>query len=177
MPEGPPSWDVATMYSPTDLTSKFAVLYLFVSVIGLATRTFVFLPTVIRFGQAVAAAKSRYTSSTKPSTMEGERDEAAAIEADYLRLQAAIARLRKWAQQTVLVILVFTATELTDLFRGIALTKMTGVSALAGTWFHVFSLWVPALWFITALCVASWILNARLARSGFVRSRFPRWEN
>jgi hypothetical protein len=66
------------------------------------------------------------------------------------------------------------ATELTDLFRGIALTKMTGVNALAGTWFHVFSLWVPALWFITALCVASWILNARLARSGFVRSRFPR---
>jgi hypothetical protein len=73
-------------------------------------------------------------------------------------------------QLTVLILLAYSATEIADEFRGISISKMTGISALSGLLGQMVSMWVVALWFMVALCIASWILGDRLMRCADLRA-------
>ena len=77
------SWDIASVYTPIDLTSKFAILYLFVSMIALVTLTIDFAPTLATLRRTVAAVRSKAMSRAGPSTVGSEtNEESAAIEED-----------------------------------------------------------------------------------------------
>ena len=160
MPNGSPGWDATSVYYYLDVTTKLTVLYLFVSVIAL-------LSCAIRLLPMLKTLRASIATSRKQNVPNNDR-----FEPSYARVQAAVSSLRKWSQLTVLVLLAYSATELGSLFTGISLSKMTGVSALAGEWAEIFSMWKFASWFLVALCLSSWFLSNRLARYDDAVSRF-----
>jgi hypothetical protein len=160
MPNGSPGWDATTVYYYIDVTTKLTVLYLVVSVIAL-------LSCAIRLLPMLKSLRASIATSRKQNVPNNDR-----FEPSYARVQAAVSSLRKWSQLTVLVLLAYSATELASLFTGISLSKMTGVSALAGEWAAIFSMWTFASWFLVALCLSSWFLRNRLARYDDAVSRF-----
>jgi hypothetical protein len=139
----PVGWDITSIRQVFDLTTKLTILYLALSVIALVLFVVWFV-----FREALAALRKTRTP-----------------EVGYGRARVAIVELRKWAQLTALVLLAYSATELAELLSSISATKTIGISALAGSLAQIFSMWTAGLWFLTALCVLSWFLSARLARS------------
>ena len=131
------------------------------------------LPTLRNF-KALAAIRiqSDPPNDTVSPGAQSVRSSLSAFECTSVRVQAAIISLHKWSRLTVLVLLAYSVTELTSLFRGISLTKMTGISALTGAWAQIFSMWTFALWFLAALCTANWFLSGCLARYDDVAARF-----
>lgn len=170
MQEPSPSWDPYYIDAYFDLSTKVAVLYLFVSAIAFVVLAIRFVPVLRRLGVAETVRRVSVVGAPTSETASQETlDEAHPTE--WERVRIATINLRKWAQLTTLIMLAFTANELTDMFSGIASSKMTGVSAISGTLAHIFSLWAPAIWFVAALCLASWLLKYRSARSGISPSR------
>ena len=166
MPNGSPGWDATSVYYYLDVTTKLTVLYLFVSVIALLAFAIRLLPTLKSLRALVQASRTQNVPNH------------GTFERSYARIQAAVSSLRKWCQLTVLVLFAYSATELGSLFTGISLSKMTGVSALAGEWAEIFSMWKFASWFLVVLCLSSWFLSNRLARYDDAVSRFsPREDN
>jgi hypothetical protein len=142
---GPVGWDITSIRQVFDLTTRLTILYLALSVIALVLFALWFV-----FREVLAALRKIRTP-----------------EVGYGRARVAIVELRKWAQLTALVLLAYSATEIADLLSAISASKATGISALTGSLAQIFSMWTAGLWFLAALCVLSWILSARLARSSF----------
>jgi hypothetical protein len=67
---------------------------------------------------------------------------------------AAVTNLWSWFRLTVLVLLLYSATEFAEGFRGISIQKMTGISALTGQLSEMFEMWTAGLWLLVALCIA-----------------------
>jgi hypothetical protein len=172
MQAGPAGWDLSTVDYYFDLTTKLTELYLMVSVLALVVLAIRFFPTLTRLRASAAALRNQLflsANATGPGD-DGGHLAKQPFEVAYKRMQVALTALRKWVQLTVLVLLAYSATEFTDILRGIAASKMIGTSALSGSLAQIFSMWTAGLWFLVALCVVDWILSDRLARSADVWS-------
>jgi hypothetical protein len=173
MPNGTSTWDALTVYYYIDLTTKLTVLYLAVSVLALIVFAIRLLPTV-RNLRALASSREQNDlpdESVSPG-VQSFRSLPVSLGPTCDRIQAAVMSLQKWSRLTVLVLLAYSATEFSSLFRGISLNKMAGVGALTGAWAELFSMWTFAFWFLVALCLASWFLSVRLASYYNVAARF-----
>jgi hypothetical protein len=172
MQTGPAGWDLSTVDYYFDLTTKLTELYLTVSVLALVVLAICFLPELTRLRASAAALRKQMflSASAAGPGDDGGHPTKQPFEVAYRRIQVALTAARKWVQLTVLVLLAYSATEFTDIRRGISSSKMIGTSAVSGSLAQIFSMWTAGLWFLAALCVASWILSDRLARSADVRS-------
>ncbi len=172
MQNGQVGWDALTVSYRIDLTTKFTVFYLIVSMLVFVVRAIRFVPILRRL--RVSAALLCAPKPT-PSDADAQQMHAASSAAQQFRIaraaiQATSVELRRWAQLTALILLAYSATEIADELRRISIYKMTGISALSGSLGQVCSIWVVALWFIVVLCIANWILSERLARCGDLRA-------
>jgi hypothetical protein len=75
---------------------------------------------------------------------------------------AAVTNLRNWSRMTTLVLVLYIVTEFGNAFRGISISKMTGVSALAGNFSNICNIASGCLWLLIALAVAHWIASRQL---------------
>ncbi len=177
MQTGPIGWDVSGADVYFDLTTKLTALYLTASVVMLLFLAIRFFPTLTRFRSSVAALRTqKFLSADAPGPPEVNNAHPAKqpFEIAYTRMQVALTAVKKWGQVTVLILLAYSASEITDLLRGISASKMIGTSALSGSLARIFSMWTVALWFMGALWLANWILSDRLARSADIQSTFSR---
>jgi hypothetical protein len=167
MQEPEVGWDPLHLDYRIGLTTKLTALYLVIS-------TLVFVISAIRFLRVLAQFRTSVATLRAPDIrsrdIEGQDIEAAAaprrrFEMARLSIQVALTNLRKWTKLTLLILLGYSTTEIADLLRGMSLRKMTGISALSGSLESIFTMWSLAAWFLAALCIASWILSDRLARS------------
>lgn len=172
MQAGPGGWDVSGADVYFDLTTKLTALYLTASVLTFIVLAIRFLPTLRRFRLSLAALHSQKhvsAAADDPGANSTDRDRRQ-FEMACRRLRVALTALRNWAQLTMLILLGYSAAEVTDILRGISVTRTIGPSALSGSLARIFSMWTAALWFAVALWVANWILSDRLVRSADVRA-------
>jgi hypothetical protein len=123
-----PSWDLSQMNPAVDVTTKIAVLYLFVSVVTLIISSLRFLPTLIRFRAATKSLSANFASATSSIATENDavKKSSAVLQTASARMQSATIDLRKWSQLTLLVMLTFTANEFRNVFDGISVSKTVG---------------------------------------------------
>lgn len=76
---------------------------------------------------------------------------------------AALTNLRSWSQMTALVLALYIVSEFGSAFRGISVSEMTGISALAGGFSNMCHIASGCLWLLIALAVAHWIASRQLA--------------
>ncbi len=67
------------------------------------------------------------------------------FEVTYTRMQLALTAVRQWAQLTMLILLAYSATELTDLLKGFSASKMVTVSVLSGSLARILPVWAAGL--------------------------------
>jgi hypothetical protein len=171
MQTGPIGWDVSGADVYFDLTTKLTALYLTASAVMLLFLAIRFLPTLRRFRASAAALRTeKFISADATGPDVNAHPAQRPFEVAYTRMQVALTATRNWAQLTMLILLAYSASEITDLLRGISLSKMIGTSALSGSLARIFSMWTAALWFMVVLWLANWILSDRLARSADIQS-------
>jgi hypothetical protein len=159
-------WDVLTVDVHYDLITKLTVLYLVVSGIVLFFRAvssigqFWRLKTsgaMLRTGRGPSADDSQEIS---PAIRAEERQFNNACSV----LQIAQTSVSRWSQLTLLILLLYSVTELAGLFSLISREKMIGISALSGTVANILNIWRAGFWLLVALSIADWILASRVAR-------------
>jgi hypothetical protein len=76
---------------------------------------------------------------------------------------ATITNLRNWSRMTTLVLVLYGVTEFGNAFRGISVSKMTGISALAGGLSNMCIIASGYVWLLLALAATYWIASRQLA--------------
>jgi|SRR5271170_2669425 len=171
--QGEPSgWDARSVNYSFDLTTKFTVMYLMASAVVFLVLAIRFLPTLrrLRASAALLRIQTAEQSDADSQRDNGESPAALRFKTACAAIQVALVAVRRWVQLTVLILLAYSATEIAAEFRRISISKMTGISALSGLLGQIVSMWVVALWFMVALCIASWILGDRLMRCADLRA-------
>jgi len=170
-PEPQVGWDALTVNVHYDLTTKLTVLFLVASGIVLFFRAirsigvFWRLKTsgaVLRAGPGSSADDTRQTSSAIRAA-ERQFNNACSV------LQIAQVSVSRWSRLTLLILLLYSATEFAGLFSLISREKMIGISALSGSIANILNMWTAGLWLVVALSIANWILASRVARCREVR--------
>jgi hypothetical protein len=162
----PPGWDAQSVYYSFDLTTRFTVMYLVISAVVFLVLAIRFLP-ILRLFKSSATLLRRQTAEHSDADSQRDKAESSAtlrFKTACVAIQVALVAVRRWVQLTGLILIAYSATEIADEFRRISISKMTGISALSGLLGQIVSMWVVALWFMVALCIASWILGDRLMR-------------
>ncbi len=172
MQSEPAGWDAQSVYYSFDLTTRFTVIYLVISAVVFLVLAIRFLPTLrrLRASAALLRIQTAEQSNADSQRDNGESPAALRFKTACAAIQVALVAVRRWVQMTVLILLAYSATEIADEFRRISISKMTGISALSGLLGQIVSMWVVALWFMVALCIASWILGDRLMRCADLRA-------
>jgi len=164
-------WDVLTVDVHYDLITKLTVLFLVVSGVVLFFRAvrsigpFWRLKTsgaMLRTGRGPSADDSQEISPTIQAA-EQQFNNACSV------LQIAQISVSRWSRLTLLILLLYSATEFAGLFSLISREKMTGISALSGSVANILNIWTAGLWLLVALSIADWILASRVARCREVR--------
>ena len=172
MQSEPAGWDAQSVHYSFDLTTRFTVIYLVISAVVFLVLAIRFLPTLrrLRASAALLRIQTAEQSNADSQRDNGESPAALRFKTACAAIQVALVAVRRWVQLTVLILLAYSATEIADEFRRISISKMTGISALSGLLGQIVSMWVVALWFMVALCIASWILGDRLMRCADLRA-------
>jgi hypothetical protein len=172
MQSGTVKWDAIGEPFGLDLTTKFTALYLMASVLVFVVVAIRSLVILRRLGVSAALLRMQDTESPNTDARQSGADSSPTqqFKMAYVTIQVAVVDLRRWMQLTVLILLVYSATETADLLRGISMTKMTGISALSGSLANVATMWIFVLWLMAALWVANWILSHRLTRCAYLRA-------
>ena len=172
----PPGWDARSVNYSFDLATKFTVMYLIASAVVFLVLAIRFLPILRLFKSSAALLRTQTAEQSDADSQRGNGESLAALRFKTARaaIQVALVAVRRWVQLTVLILLAYTATEIADEFRRISVSKMTGISALSGSLGQIVSMWVVALCFMVALCIANWILGDRLMRCADLRANSRR---
>jgi hypothetical protein len=159
-------WDALTVDVHHDLITELTVLFLLVSGI-------VFIFRAIRsIGAYWRLKTSTAVLGSKPSAPAADTQETSPViqaaqqkfDTAWSVLQIAQTSVSKWSRLTLLILLLYSATEFASLFSLISREKTIGISALSGSIADVLNMWVAGLWFLLALSIAGWILASLLMR-------------
>jgi hypothetical protein len=143
MQAGPVEWDAIAEPYGLDLTTKLTALYLMVSMLGFLVALLRFLPIRKRLRASVALLRAQKTLPADAGNRLVNDDSPATQQcrSACTALQVALARLRRWMQLTVLILLAYSAREIANLLREISMSKMAGISALSRSLGQIFSMW------------------------------------
>ena len=166
MQEPEVGWDPLTVDVHFDLTTKLTLLFLTVSAIVFVFRAIWTIRTFWRLRTSEAALRKRPVPSAGNSLEVDPAIRAAEQQFDSAcaTLQMARISVSRWSRLTLLILLLYSATEFAGLFSLISRTKMTGISALSGSMANILDMWTLGLWLLVALSIANWILTSHVAR-------------
>lgn len=146
-------WDLASVEYRPDLITKLTAVYILVSGVVFAFRSASLI---------FALWRSKNARKTLPPEQAEQR-----LTTDRGRMSVAQTSLTSWSLLSLLVLLLYTATEGADLFMLISQQKRVGASALAGSLSNILHMWEAGLWLLIAFCIGGWFLTKRL-RQGTV---------
>ena len=171
MQEPEVGWDLLSVNVHYDLTTKLTVLFLVGSGILLFFRAIRSIRIYWRLKtsagllrkEAGPSADDTQETSSAIRTTERQFNNACSV------LQIAQVSFSRWFRLTLLILVLYSATEFASLFSLISRERMVGISALSGSIANILNMWTAGLWLIVALSIANWILASGVARCREVR--------